>query len=223
VDSKIKLRVQGLTGNQQQTNTYVLVLAEENSPNRIPVVVGLAEAQSIAIAMEGIIPPRPLTHDLFYSFIKTFDIHLVEIFIYKFEDGVFFSELVFEKDGRLIRIDSRTSDAIAIAIRARCSIYAHPDVVCNCSIDIDKITASGDDNDSNDVDDNGEDNYEVYGLEPEGIKDGEVLEKWLATLDPEDLQQRFTDAVSNENYEYAKMYKDELHRREIEEEGEKND
>jgi hypothetical protein len=88
----------------------------------------------------------------------------------------------------------------------------------------DDMTTPDDDNDSDEEDDDDDDyGEELYDLEPENIKDDDVLKKWLSTLEYSDLQQRFTDAVSNENYEYAKMYKDELHRREIEEEGEKND
>ena len=91
MDTKIKLRVQGLTNSQIQSGAYALILAEENGARRVPIIVGTSEAQSIAIALEHITPPRPLTHDLFMTFAQAFGIQLREVFIYKFEDGVFYS------------------------------------------------------------------------------------------------------------------------------------
>ena len=91
---KIKVIVQGLTSSQVQSGAYALILAEAEGPYRIPIIVGTAEAQSIAIALERLVPPRPLTHDLFVSFTHSFGILLQEVYIYKFEDGVFYSEMV---------------------------------------------------------------------------------------------------------------------------------
>ena len=93
MSTRIKLRVQGLANSQIQSGAYALILAEENGPRRIPIIVGTAEAQSIAIALEHIVPPRPLTHDLFATFAQAFNVILKEVYIYKFEDGVFYSEL----------------------------------------------------------------------------------------------------------------------------------
>ena len=123
MDTRIKLKVLGLTYSQVQKGAYALVLAEENGPRRIPVVIGVSEAQSIAISLEGIVPPRPITHDLFVSFSHGFGIRLKEVCIYKFENGVFSSEMLFDDGTREIRIDARTSDAIAIALRTRSDIY----------------------------------------------------------------------------------------------------
>lgn len=89
MDTRIKLKVLGLTYSQVQKGAYALVLAEENGSRRIPVVIGVSEAQSIAISLEGIVPPRPITHDLFVSFSHGFGIRLKEVCIYKFENGVF--------------------------------------------------------------------------------------------------------------------------------------
>ena len=112
MSTRIKLRVQGLANSQIQSGAYALILAEENGPRRIPIIVGTAEAQSIAIALEHIVPPRPLTHDLFATFAQAFNVILKEVYIYKFEDGVFYSELEFSDGERSIKLDSRTSDAI---------------------------------------------------------------------------------------------------------------
>ena len=118
MDNRISLVVLGVTSNHIQSGAYVLVLAEENGPRRIPIVIGQAEAQSIAIAFEGIRPPRPITHDLFVTFAHAFGVRLRQVLIYRFDDGIFYSQLTFaDPDGREVVVDSRTSDAIAIAIR----------------------------------------------------------------------------------------------------------
>ena len=114
MDTRIKLKVLGLTYSQVQKGAYALVLAEENGPRRIPVVIGVSEAQSIAISLEGIVPPRPITHDLFVSFSHGFGIRLKEVCIYKFENGVFSSEMLFDDGTREIRIDVRTRSDIYV-------------------------------------------------------------------------------------------------------------
>lgn len=123
MEKRVKLRVLGITYSQVQNGAYALVLAEENGPRRIPIIIGTAEAQAIAIRLENLIPPRPMTHDLFVSFAHGFGIRLTEVYIYRFEDGVFSSELLFDDGERQMRVDSRTSDAIAIALRTNADIY----------------------------------------------------------------------------------------------------
>lgn len=128
-DDRVRLQVLGLSYSQIQTGAYALILAQADGPFRIPVVIGAAEAQSIAIRMENITPTRPMTHDLFVSFAHAFGIKLTEVFIYKFEDGIFSSELTFTDGERTIVIDSRTSDAIAIAMRTHTPIFTTRDIV----------------------------------------------------------------------------------------------
>lgn len=123
MDDRIKLKVLGLSYNQLQSGAFALLLAQEGGPYRIPIVIGAAEAQSIAIRIEGITPPRPLTHDLFISFAQAFGVRLREVFIYKFEDGIFSSELTFSDGDRTVVLDARTSDAIAIAMRLGTPVY----------------------------------------------------------------------------------------------------
>ena len=127
---RIRLRVLGISYSQIQAGAYALILAQTDGPYRIPVVVGAAEAQSIAIKMEGIIPPRPMTHDLFTSLAQAYGIELKDVFIHKFEDGIFSSELTFEdRNGREVMLDARTSDAIAIAMRTRTPIFTTPEIL----------------------------------------------------------------------------------------------
>ncbi len=126
---RVKLNVFGITYNQVQAGAYALVLSEEGGKYRIPVVVGVAEAQSIAIKLENMIPPRPLSHDLIVSMSHAFGIALDEVFIYKFENGVFLSELRFSNEDRHVNIDSRTSDAIALALRTGAPIYTTREIL----------------------------------------------------------------------------------------------
>lgn len=128
-NNRIRLKVAGISYSQIQTGAYALILAQVDGPYRIPVVIGATEAQSIAIRMEGITPPRPMTHDLFVSFAQAFGIKLKDVFIYKFEDGIFSSELTFSDGERQVIVDSRTSDAIAIAIRTKAPIYTTIDIL----------------------------------------------------------------------------------------------
>ena len=211
MDTKIKLRVQGLTNSQIQSGAYALILAEENGARRIPIIVGTSEAQSIAIALEHITPPRPLTHDLFVTFAQAFGIQLREVFIYKFEDGVFYSELLFDDGITQVRLDSRTSDAIAIALRVKCDIYTTDQIVAECGVVLE---------DASSMTDKDDEEYALLDKEPEDIEDAEELKKWLSLLDEDELTERLDEAVSDENYEYAKMYKDEIRRREEEDEAE---
>lgn len=206
VDSRIKLKVQGLTNSQIQSGAYALILAEENGSRRIPIIVGTAEAQSIAIALEQIKPPRPLTHDLFVNYSRSVGINLQEVLIYKFEDGVFYSELYFSDGIRELRLDSRTSDAIAIALRVNCDIYTTEQIVAECGVVLDDTPITKEDID---------DEY-LLDLEPEDIKDEVQLKQWLGLLELDEVKERLEEAISDENYEYAKMYKDEIRRREEE-------
>lgn len=128
-DERIELTVLGLSYSQIQTGAYALILAQVDGPYRIPIVIGPAEAQSIAMRMENVVPPRPMTHDLFVSFAHAFGVKLTDVFIYRFEDGIFSSELTFSDGERTVKIDSRTSDAIAIAMRTRTPIYTTAEIL----------------------------------------------------------------------------------------------
>lgn len=127
---RIELRVLGLSYREIKEGAYALILAEVGGQRYIPIVIGTPEAQSIAMRLEHIIPPRPTTHDIFSSFSHAFGIRLIEVFIHRFDDGIFISELTFEgPDGSRISLDARTSDAIAIAMRTHSPIFTTPEII----------------------------------------------------------------------------------------------
>jgi bifunctional DNase/RNase len=204
-EKKIKLRVQGLTNSQIQSGAYALVLAEDGM-RRIPIIVGIFEAQSIAIALEGINPPRPLTHDLFIAYTKATGSRMKEVFIHKFKDGIFYSEIVLTDKTNEIRIDSRTSDAIAIALRTGCDIYTTEAIMRKCGIILDESTPVAD----------SETEPLPEELTMEDLRDITKLKKQLHSLKKKEIEERMEKAVADENYEFAKIYKDELSRREEE-------
>ena len=117
LNDRVKLSVMGMSYSPMQSGAFAMLLAQEDGPYKIPIVIGAPEAQSIAIKLENIVTPRPMTHDLFCSFANAFGIVMEEVFIYKFEDGIFSSEIKFTDGEREVTIDARTSDAVAIAVR----------------------------------------------------------------------------------------------------------
>ena len=145
--NKILLNVIGITYSQSQSGAYALLLEVKGEQTRLPIIIGETEAQSIAIALEGHKTSRPLTHDLFKSFAKSFDINITEVVINRFKDGLFYSELHCVKDGEETIIDARTSDAVALALRFDAPIYANSQVVEDAGIIMDDIDLDDDDTD----------------------------------------------------------------------------
>lgn len=129
---RIRLNVMGMSTGEITRGAYALILAQVNGPVRIPVVIGEAEARSIAACMERLTLPRPMTHDLFASFTHAFGIVMVEVFINKFEDGVFHTEITFTDGERRVTFDARTSDAVAIAMRTGAPIYTTVEILHEC-------------------------------------------------------------------------------------------
>lgn len=199
MEARVRLKVMGISYSQLQSGAYALVLAEVNGPRRIPVVIGAAEAQSIAIKLEGIIPPRPMTHDLFVSFVHAFGVTLRDVFIYKFEDGIFSSELTFTDGVRQVVLDSRTSDAIAIAIRSKAPIYTTPEILEETSfvIESDEMSGWGDDNEGHDAD-----SAELFSNEPK-------LENYTI----EELERTLAQLIEHEEYEEAAKVSEILSRK----------
>ncbi len=200
----IKLNVLGISYSQTQSGAYALILTEENGDRRIPIIVGGFEAQSIAIELEGLKPPRPLTHDLFLSFAKVFGISIKEVVIYKLEEGVFFSQLLCDNGMEKITLDARTSDAIALALRFKCPIYTTEEIITKAGIvlDFDK---------ENSPETEEEPEEETAQPEPplKNVKDLGELRSYAM----DELKKLLEEAVTNENYERASKIRDEIQRR----------
>ena len=198
--SLIKLTIKGISYSQTQSGAYALVLSEMDGKRTLPIIIGAFEAQSIAIALEKEIrPPRPLTHDLFKTFSERFHITVKQVIIHKLVDGIFFSSLICEKDGVEEIIDTRTSDAIAIAIRFLAPIYTYENILDKAGIYL-KI----------------EEEIAIKEiLEPETIPI--TLEQTdlsdFSEYSIQELQHQLKEAVANEDYETAAKVRDEISKR----------
>src|SRR5512133_3061372 len=133
---RVKLKVMGISYSQTQSGAYALILLEENGDRRIPIIIGGFEAQAIVIKLENLDPPRPLTHDLFKKFAEVVNISVIEVEIHKLEEGVFFSKLICSNGVKEYSIDSRTSDAVAIALRFGCPIFITEEILEKAGITI---------------------------------------------------------------------------------------
>jgi len=201
--SFIQLNIKGISYSQTQTGAYALVLSEVDGTRTLPIIIGAFEAQSIAIALETEIrPPRPLTHDLFKTFSDRFSIAVKEVIIHKLIDGVFFSSLICLKDGVEEVIDARTSDAIAIAVRFNAPIYTYENILEKAGVFL-KI----------------EEELGITSIsepEKEDIDLDDLVaakESNYSTLSLEELNQKLTNAVTDENYELAAKLRDEISKR----------
>lgn len=202
MSKKVRLNVLGISYSQTQTGAYALVLAEEKGNRRIPIIVGGFEAQAIAIQLEGLKPARPLTHDLFYNFSNHFDIQLVEVNVHKLEEGVFYSKLTCENDNGSIEIDSRTSDAIALALRFKCPIFTTEEILTKAGIIIDF------EQDAEEIEEEDED---VLHYDDEvAIDKTDIV---LSDATSEELETLLSEAISAEDYERASHIRDEINRR----------
>ena len=175
-DNKIEMDVMGITYSQIQQGAYALLLRQRNGDLRVPIVVGTSEAQSIAMRLENVIPPRPMSHDLMVSMFHAFGISLDEVLIYGFKDGVFMSRLKLSTSEHDLELESRTSDAIALALRTNAPIYATQEV-------LDKT-----------------------GFVIKDSDDGKVAVKPKRSLNDltlEELQRKLQQAVKKEKYELA--------------------
>jgi len=191
---RVKLKVMGISYSQTQSGAYALILIEENGERRIPIIIGGFEAQAIVIKLENLDPPRPLTHDLFRKFAEEFNISVNEVMIYKLEEGVFFSQLVCSNGEKEYSIDSRTSDAVAIALRFGCPIFISEEILEKAGITINPTDAEV--SASNEVDSL----FEKESSKYESYSD-------------EELFKMIDDAVKTEDYERAAKVRDEIEKR----------
>lgn len=191
---RVKLKVLGISYSQTQSGAYALILVEENGDRRIPIIIGGFEAQAIVIKIENLEPPRPLTHDLFKSFADEFNISVIEVMIYKLEEGVFYSRLLCNNGEKELAIDSRTSDAVALALRFGCPIYITEDILEKAGITI--TTSETDPPAESDLD-----------LLTESGNSG------FENLTDEELYKMIDESVKTEDYERAAAIRDEIEKR----------
>lgn len=200
---KVKMRIQGISFGQILSGAYALLLAQENGPYRLPIIVGSAEAQSIAIKMEGIIPPRPMTHDLFVSFSHAFGVTLRSVLINKFESGIFSAELTFSDGERTIVLDSRTSDAIAIAIRTQTPIYTTMEILQQAGYISNKAEEEEDEDDTTEFT-SSDSEYDSHTYTSDTRTEEENrFEPKLENLAIEELERKLAKLIETENYEEA--------------------
>ena len=191
---KIKLEIVGMSYSQSQSGAYALILGVSGENRRLPIIIGGFEAQAIAIELEKMKPTRPLTHDLFKSFASNFNVTIKEVIIYKFEEGIFYSKLICVQEDKISEIDSRTSDAVALAIRFECPIYAEEEIIEEAGIIMEE---------------------EVKVTKEEEPKESEEIQVEGAYEDylTEELEEMLSKAVSAENYEEASRIRDEINKR----------
>lgn len=189
---KIKLEIIGMSYSQSQSGAYALILGETEGKRRLPIIIGGFEAQAIAIELEKMKPSRPLTHDLFKRFADTFGVTLQEVIINKFIEGVFHAELVCIDGKSEFRIDARTSDAVALALRFHCPIYTHEKIMSAAGIIVDE-------------------KQEVKAEEKPKPKKSKSspLESYTLT----ELKSMLQQAVEKEEYEEASRIRDEMNKR----------
>lgn len=193
---KIELDIVALSHSVTQSHNYAVVLGEQHGSRRLPIVIGGFEAQAIAVAMERMTPNRPLTHDLFKNTLETFSVDLKEVIINNLLDGIFYARLICERNGETVEIDSRTSDALAMAVRFSCPIYTYEFI----------LDAAG-----------------VVLEEPEGSAAKAATGKQrkrppakgaaLSAYSVEELNRLLDEVLGREDYEQAAKIRDEINRR----------
>lgn len=197
------MSVRGISYSETQTGAYALILSEEKGDRKLPIIIGGFEAQSIAIALEQEVKPsRPLTHDLFKSFGERFEIYVKQVIIHKLVDGVFYASLICERDKIEEIIDSRTSDAIALALRYNAPIYTYDSILKKAGF---TAVVSGESKKMS------EDNWIQNFVKEQSSQNEEIGD--LKKLSVTQLKSLLTKLVNQENYEKAARVRDELSKR----------
>ncbi|ADV43508.1 bifunctional nuclease family protein [Bacteroides helcogenes] len=181
---KIELQVLNISNSQAQAGAYALMLGEVDGERQLPVIIGASEAQAMVIELKGIVPPRPLTHNLFASVLEILGVKLMRVLIYKVDNGVFYSYLYMKEDETILRIDARTSDAVALALRMNAPIFIYEDIL------------------------------EAERIKTEESSDSENKETGRENLLKKDtldlLKEALQKAVEEENYERAALLRDQI-------------
>ena len=191
---KIELEIVALSHSITQTHSYAVVLGEVNGLRRLPIVIGGFEAQAIAVALERMQPSRPLTHDLLKNFMNAFNVDLQEIIINDLQEGIFYSKLVCVSEHDTVEIDSRTSDALALAVRFGCPVYTYDTILDSAGI---LMEESG----------SGTKKKQVSTTAEPGSRDD------LSGLSVEELEHLLNEVLEQEDYIRAIAIRDELNKR----------
>ncbi|MEO1436617.1 MAG: bifunctional nuclease domain-containing protein [Bacteroidota bacterium] len=193
---KIPMDIVALSHSVAASHNYAVVLGEKKGARRLPIVIGGFEAQAIAVAMERMTPSRPLTHDLMRNVLDTFQIELKEVVINNLIDGIFYSVLVCEKNGKIEEIDSRTSDALALAVRFDCPIYTYEFILDKAGVVMEN---------ENELDED----EELYSLQTEDDEEGNNLKDYTLTQ----LNDMLEEVLEKEDYKFAAKIRDEINLR----------
>lgn len=197
---KIKLEILGLSSSQSQTSSFALVLGETEGNRRLPIIIGMFEAQAIAIEIEKIIPNRPMTHDLFKSFANNFHFTVEEIIISDLKEGVFFAKIVCSDGLKRMEVDARPSDAIAIGLRFDSPIFTYENILAEAGI---VLTDEADDESTEVKPEKAKTKKEVATKKSDDLKNFSV----------ERLNEILKEAIDKEDYERAAKVRDELSKR----------
>ena len=197
--NKVRLEIVGLSYSQTQSGAYALVLGESEGTRRLPIIIGGFEAQAIAIELEKMTPSRPLTHDLFKTFFETFEIEITEILIYKLVEGIFYAKLICTDGTKEVEIDARTSDAIALAVRFNCPIYAYEFILKSAGVVLDDLMSKSE---------------TPLSLSEEEVESPSA-EAGYKAKSTEELKNLLNSAIADEQYELASKIRDELNNRKV--------
>ena len=206
---KIALDIVGLQPSMTQTHNYAVVLGERHGNRRLPIIIGGFEAQAIAVAVERMLPNRPLTHDLFKNALDTFGVDIQEVIISNLLDGVFYARLICLKDGVPYEIDSRTSDALAMAVRFSCPIYTYEFILEAAGVVLEESEQTAD------APRTGGNKGTSGGNRGAGGGSRSDSRGSLTHLSLDELNRMLTEVLQNEDYEQAAAIRDEMARRKV--------
>lgn len=193
MDKKVELQVINITNSQAQVGVFAMLLGEVDGERQLPIIIGPAEAQATALYLKGIKTPRPLTHDLFISTLTVLGASLIRVLIYKAKDGIFYSYIYLKKDKDIIRIDSRTSDAIALAVRSDCPILIYESILEQECLHM-------------------SDEKRTHSEETEDDEDSKEEHHPSASTSTS-LEEALQQAIKDENYELAAQIRDQINSR----------
>jgi bifunctional DNase/RNase len=204
---KIELDIVALSHSVTQSHNYAVVLGEQDGSRRLPIVIGGFEAQAIAVAMERMTPNRPLTHDLFKNTLETFEIELKEVIINNLLDGIFYARLICIEDGEEFEIDSRTSDALAMAVRFNCPIFTYEFILDAAGVILEDSEDGG-------IEEQAPTEKPKATSSKKSRRKKTVSGNTLSSYTADELSKMLEEVLDDEDYERAAKIRDEITRRE---------